>query len=58
MTNDYFGQKWGNLPMIFMGEEVTRQNHSQIASHMTKKLFTVTLSLFYMSLLKMAYISI
>ena len=41
-----FGHEWGDLPMIFMSDEV--KNHWQITSRVTKKsLFTVTNVLFY-----------
>ena len=39
----FFGNEWGNLPMIFTSDFVTRENHWQIASWVTQKsLFTVT----------------
>ena len=38
-----FGHEWGDLPMIFTGDEVTSENHWQITSRVTKKsLFTAT----------------
>ena len=43
-----FGHEWGDLPMIFTSDEVTSENHCQIASRVTpKSLFTVTNLLFY-----------
>ena len=43
-----FGHEWGDLPIIFTSDEVTSENHWQIASRVTKKsLFTVTNVLFY-----------
>ena len=39
---------WGDLPMIITSDEVTSENHWQIASLVTQKsLFTVTNVLFY-----------
>ena len=43
MNSDFFGHWWGDLPMIFMSDEVTSETHWQITSGVTKKsLFTVT----------------
>ena len=40
--------QWGDLPKIFTSDEVTSENHWQIASRVTQKsLFTVTNLLFY-----------
>ena len=40
--------EWGDLPIIFTSDEVTSENHWQIASRVTQKsLFTVTNVLFY-----------
>ena len=48
MNNDFFGQDWGDLAMIFMSDEVTSEDHWQIALPLTKKLlFMVTNVLFY-----------
>ena len=48
VNNDFFGHEWGNLPMIFTSDEVTRENLWQITSRMNKKsLFTVTNVLFH-----------
>ena len=33
-----FGHEWGDLPMIFMSDEVTSENHWQITSRVTKKI--------------------
>ena len=42
------GHGWGDLPIIFTGDEVTSENHWQIASRVTQKsLFTTTNVLFY-----------
>ena len=41
---------WGDLPMIFTRDFVTRENYWQIASLVTQKsLFTVTHALFFIS---------
>ena len=32
-----YGHEWGDLPMIFMSDEVTSENHWQIASGVIKK---------------------
>ena len=43
MNNNYLGHEWGDLAMIFTSDEVTSENHWQIASRVTpKSLFTVT----------------
>ena len=43
-----FGHEWSDLPMIFMSDEVTSENHWQITSRVTRKsLFMVTNVLFY-----------
>ena len=43
-----FGDKWGDLPMIFTSDEVMSENHWQITSQVNKKsLFTVTNVSFY-----------
>ena len=48
VNNDFLGHEWGDLPMIFTSDEVTSENHWQIASRVTQKsLFTVTNVLFY-----------
>ena len=42
------GHEWGDLPTIFTSDEVTSENHWQIASRVTQKsLFMVTDVLFY-----------
>ena len=42
------GHKWGDLPVIFTRDEVTGENHWQIASRVTQKsLFMVTNISFY-----------
>ena len=42
------GHEWGDLPIIFMSDEVTSENHWQIASQVTQKSsFTVTNVLLY-----------
>ena len=47
MNNDFLGHEWCDLPMIFTSDEVTSENHWQIASRLTQKsLFTVTNVLF------------
>ena len=35
-----FGHEWGDLPMIFTSDEVTTENHSQIASRVTKNRYS------------------
>ena len=51
MNNDFLGHSWGDLPMIFTRDFVTRENHWQIASLVTQKsLFTVTHALFFILL--------
>ena len=46
----FFGHSWGDLPMICTHDFVTRENHRQITSLVTKKsLFTVTHALFFIS---------
>ena len=46
-----FGHSWGDLPLIFTRDFVTRENHWQITPIVTKKsLFTVTHALFFISL--------
>ena len=48
VNNDFLGHEGGDLPMIFTSDEVTSENHRQIASRVTQKsLFTVTNVLFY-----------
>ena len=48
-TNDRIVM-WGDLPMIFTRDFVTRENHWQIASLVTQKsLFTVTRAAFFTS---------
>ena len=48
MNNKFFGHSWGDLPMIFTRDFITRENHWQITPLMTKKsLFTVTYALFF-----------
>ena len=48
MNNDFFSHSWGDLPMIFTRDFVTRENHWQITPVVTKKsLFTVTHALFF-----------
>ena len=50
MNNDFFSHSWGDLPMIFTRDFVTRENHWQITSLGTQKsLFTVTHALFFIS---------
>ena len=50
MNNDFWGHSWGDSPMIFTRDFVTRENHWQIASLVTQKsLFTVTHALFFIS---------
>ena len=36
MNNDFFSHSWGDLPMIFTCDFVTRENHWQITSLLTK----------------------
>ena len=44
----FWGHEWGDLPIIFTCDEVTRENHWQIASRVTpKSLFMVTNVLIY-----------
>ena len=44
----FLGHEWGDLPKIFMSDEVTSENYWQIASRVTRKaLFIVTNVLFY-----------
>ena len=44
----FLGHEWGDLPIIFTSDEVTSENHSQIASRVTQhSLFTVTNVLFH-----------
>ena len=48
VNNDFLGHEWGDLPKIFTSDEVTSENHWQIASRVTQKsLFTVTNASFY-----------
>ena len=48
INNNFFGHEWGDLPVIFMSEEVTSENHRQYTSQVTKKLlFKVMIVLFY-----------
>ena len=48
MNNDFLGHEWGDLPIIFMCDEVTSQKYWQIASRVTQKsLYTVTSVSFY-----------
>ena len=48
MNNDFWGHEWGDLPIIFTSDEVTSENHWQIASRVTQKsLLMVTNALFY-----------
>ena len=50
MHNDFWGHLWGDLPMIFTRDFITRENHWQIASLVTQKsLFTVTHALLFIS---------
>ena len=45
-----FGDSWGDLPLIFTRDFVTRENHWQITPLVTKtSLFTVTHALFFIS---------
>ena len=47
-VKSFWGHEWGDLPIIFTRDEVTSENHWQIASPVTpKSLFTVTKVLFY-----------
>ena len=44
----FWGNEWGDLPIIFMSDKVMSENQWQIASLVTKNwLFTVTNVLFY-----------
>ena len=46
----FLGHSWGDLPIIFTRDFVTREKHWQIASLVTQKsLFTVTHALFFIS---------
>ena len=48
MNNDLLGHEWGDLPLVFTRDEVTSENHRQIASQVTQKsLFSETNVLFY-----------
>ena len=50
VNNDFLGHEWGDLPIIFTSDEVTSENHWQIASRVTQKsLVTVTNAFFFFS---------
>ena len=50
VNNNFGGHSWGDLPMIFTRDFVTRENHWQIASLVTQKsLFMVTPALFFIT---------
>ena len=52
MKKQFFGHSWGDLPMIFTRDFVTRENHWQITPLVTKKsLFMVTHALFFIAFL-------
>ena len=40
VNNDFYGHEWGDLPTIFVSDEVTSENHWQITSRVTKNRYS------------------